>query len=96
MLLARHAVDPLAEVYTADTARKILNMSQDTFYLEVRTGRLRAFKRGRFTMVRRSAIDQYLALVEAESYDSEGRFKKDMGWRERGGGRRRWGHDRPL
>jgi hypothetical protein len=84
MPVARHAVDPLTEVYTAEVARTILNMSMDLFYEEIAKGRLRIIKRGRLTMVRRTAINAYLDMVEAESYDSEGRVKKDLGLEGKG------------
>jgi hypothetical protein len=44
----------------------ILNSSQDFLKREVDAGRLRSFKRGKFRMVSRAAIQDYIKMVEDE------------------------------
>jgi hypothetical protein len=45
----------------------ILGASADFLKGEVDMGRLRSFKRGKFRMVSRAAIQDYIALLEAEA-----------------------------
>jgi hypothetical protein len=54
------------EVYTFRDAMVILGASADFLKGEVDAGRLRSFKRGKFRMISRAAIQDYIALLESE------------------------------
>jgi hypothetical protein len=56
-----------AEVYTFRDAMVILGASPDFLKGEVDMGRLHSFKRGKFRMVSRAAIQDYIALLEADA-----------------------------
>jgi hypothetical protein len=76
------------EVYSLEDTMKVLAISRAKLYREIEEGRLKPFKRGRLTYVLRRVIDAYLDLVMAESYDAQGRFKRDRGLVGKGRGRR--------
>jgi hypothetical protein len=54
------------EVYTFRDVMVILNSSQDYLLSEVKAGRLRSFKRGKFRLVSRAAINDYIKMLETE------------------------------
>lgn len=54
------------EVFTFRDAIVILGASREFLNDEVNAGRLRSFRRGKFRMVSRDAIRDYIALLETE------------------------------
>jgi excisionase family DNA binding protein len=58
-------------LYRIPQVMTLLNLSRSTIYELLRTGRLRAVNQGRARRIPASAIRSYIALLEAESSQSE-------------------------
>ncbi|WP_412747098.1 helix-turn-helix domain-containing protein [Krasilnikovia sp. MM14-A1004] len=54
-------------LYRIPEAMRLLSLSRSVIYELVRSGRLRSVKEGRTRLIPRSAIVEYVALLESES-----------------------------
>ncbi|BFU43397.1 helix-turn-helix domain-containing protein [Krasilnikovia sp. MM14-A1004] len=61
-----HDLTPKA-LYRIPEAMRLLSLSRSVIYELVRSGRLRSVKEGRTRLIPRSAIVEYVALLESES-----------------------------
>jgi excisionase family DNA binding protein len=55
------------ELFKVAEAMEILSMSRTVIYEQMRNGRLRYVKQGRATLISRTAIRNYVVLLENES-----------------------------
>jgi excisionase family DNA binding protein len=55
------------ELFKIAEAMELLSMSRTVIYEQMRNGRLRYVKQGRATLFTRTAIGNYIALLETES-----------------------------
>lgn len=54
-------------LYRIQDAMRLLSMSRSVIFEEIRANRLRSVKRGRTRLIPATAIDDYVALLEAEA-----------------------------
>jgi hypothetical protein len=81
----RQGDDPLAEILPLQVVLRVLNMSRQYFYTELKAKRIRTIKRGQLRMVTRTEIGKYIKLCEDETHDADGKPIMDP--------RRKKGHD---
>jgi excisionase family DNA binding protein len=54
-------------LYRVPEAMRLLSLSRSVIYTQIRTGRLRSVKQGSSRLIPADAIDDYVALLEAEA-----------------------------
>jgi excisionase family DNA binding protein len=55
-------------LYRIPEAMQLLSLSRSVIYEQIRVGRLRTVKQGRTRLVPRTAIAEYVALLEQETW----------------------------
>jgi excisionase family DNA binding protein len=58
---------PARHLYRISEAMRLLSMSRSVIYEQIRSGRLRSVRQGRARLIPAQAIQEYVALLIAES-----------------------------
>lgn len=59
------------ELHRVTDAMAVLSLSRSVIYEQLRSGRLRSVRVGRTRLIPRSAIAEYVALLEREAADAD-------------------------